>query len=118
MTSDKLTNETTTTTTQNYSKDDQLDQQDLDKIQDVAKKILNPNNENPQINEYIQSTMSYIGNALYKMQTTNDKDATAKEIADDLTAKFNLWKDEREKNKNQEGNGEDNEKQEEEKKKK
>ena len=96
---------TTTTTNGNYSKDDQLSQQDLTKIQEVAQKILNPNNEHPQINEYIRSTMSYIGNALYKMQTTNDKDATAKEIADDLTAKFNHWKEEREKNNNQETNG-------------
>ncbi|KAG5422316.1 hypothetical protein I9W82_001411 [Candida metapsilosis] len=119
MTTDKPTNEQTTTTeTQNYSKDDQLDQQDLNKIQEVAKNILNPNNENPQMNEYIQATMSYIGNAMYKMQTTNDKDATAKEIANDLTEKFNHWKEEREKNKSQEGanEGQTDEKKDEEKK--
>ncbi|KAI5968918.1 hypothetical protein KGF57_000033 [Candida theae] len=101
MTSDKPANEPTTNETQNYSKGDQLGQKDLDKIQEVAKGILNPNNENPQINEYIQSTLSYIGNAMYKMQTTNDKNATAKEIADDLTAKFESWKEQRDKQEKQ-----------------
>ncbi|CAI5758322.1 unnamed protein product [Candida verbasci] len=75
----------------NNNSDPKLNQQDLDKIKDVASKILNPNNEHPQINEYIQSTFSYIGNAMYKMQTTNDRDATAKEIANDLTNKFETW---------------------------
>ncbi|KAI5969078.1 hypothetical protein CANMA_001882 [Candida margitis] len=112
----KPANESTNTTAENNQNSNnnnnnngaahsELDQQDLNQIQDVAKKILNPNNENPQMNEYIQSTMSYIGNMMHKMQTTNDKDATAKEIADDLTTKFNNWKEEREKNKKEETNG-------------
>ncbi|KAI5952810.1 hypothetical protein KGF54_003677 [Candida jiufengensis] len=72
-------------------KKDELDKQDLNKIEDIAKNILNPNNENPQMNEYINSTMSYIGDVIQKMQNTNDKDATAKEIADDLTKRFENW---------------------------
>ncbi|RCK58091.1 hypothetical protein Cantr_06045 [Candida viswanathii] len=74
----------------------ELHQEDLNQIQDIAKKILNPNNDNPTMNEYILSTFAYIGTALMKMQTTNDRQATAKEIADDLTQKFETWVQNRE----------------------
>ncbi|KAI5960945.1 uncharacterized protein KGF55_004212 [Candida pseudojiufengensis] len=100
VTTTNNTNSTDSTTDEpkNYSAEtkeilnkDELSQQDLNQIENIAKGVLNPNNENPQMNEYINSTMSYIGNVLQKMQNTNDKDATAKEIADDLTKKFENW---------------------------
>ena len=75
----------------NGNNQDEITSEQLAKIQTVAQGILNPNGENPQMNEYIQSTLSYIGNAIEKMQNTNDKDATAKEIADDLTSKYESW---------------------------
>ncbi|EER30599.1 predicted protein [Candida tropicalis MYA-3404] len=75
---------------------EELNQNDLNQIKDIAQKILNPNNNNPTMNEYIQSTFAYIGTALMKMQTTNDKQATAKEIADDLTQRFETWVQNRE----------------------
>ncbi|KAI3402846.1 hypothetical protein KGF56_004307 [Candida oxycetoniae] len=76
---------------ENTSASPELNQEDLHKIQNITEKILNPNGENPQTNEYIKATFSYIGNALKKMQDTDDRDATAKEIADDLTSKFESW---------------------------
>ncbi|ODV66198.1 hypothetical protein HYPBUDRAFT_99028, partial [Hyphopichia burtonii NRRL Y-1933] len=61
----------------------------------LVKQILNPNGEDPRIDEYITSTFSYILNVLYKMVTTDDKEATAKEIAQDLNDKFDRWVEQR-----------------------
>ncbi|CAK9438995.1 uncharacterized protein LODBEIA_P32190 [Lodderomyces beijingensis] len=96
MSSEKTGNESSVTaasdsTHQQQQQPQELNQADLAKIQDITQKILNPNGEHPQVNDYIQSTFSYIGNALKKMQETDDKQATAKEIADDLTQKFEQW---------------------------
>lgn len=75
---------------------EELNQNDISQIRDIAQKILNPDNNNPTMNEYIQSTFAYIGTALMKMQNTNDRQATAKEIADDLTQRFEAWVESRE----------------------
>lgn len=68
-----------------------FDINDLAKLENITQKVLDPNNENPHMGEYIKGTFSYIANAMIKMQTTNDRQATAKEIADDLTQKFDNW---------------------------
>ena len=68
-----------------------FDINDLVKHESITQKVLDPNNENPHMGEYIKGTFSYIANAMIKMQTTNDRQATAKEIAEDLSQKFDDW---------------------------
>mmetsp|Transcript_2074 Transcript_2074/g.2258 ORF Transcript_2074/g.2258 Transcript_2074/m.2258 type:complete len:140 (+) Transcript_2074:699-1118(+) len=60
-------------------------------IMDLFRNALNPNGEYPQVDEYLTSTFSYVQNVFNKMQTAEDKDATAKEIAEDLTDRFDKW---------------------------
>ncbi|CAK7896167.1 hypothetical protein CAAN1_03S02278 [[Candida] anglica] len=64
-------------------------------LMEMARSILNPNGENPRIDEYITSTFSYISASLYKVATATDKDAAAKAIADDLSEKFDRWMESR-----------------------
>lgn len=66
-------------------------------IMSLLRNALNPNGENPKVDEYITSTFGYVQNVFHRMQTTNDKDATAKEIAEDLSSKFDKWLSEQKK---------------------
>lgn len=65
-----------------------LEQQSL---MQLTRAILNPNGDDPRIDQYITSSFSYILSAFYKMATATDKDVAAKEIADDLNTKFENW---------------------------
>lgn len=73
--------------------------EDAQKLMDLTKSILNPNGDNPHVDEYITASFQYILGAFYKMTTSSDKEATAREIAADLNAKFDHWVSEREKQK-------------------
>ncbi|CUM45497.1 uncharacterized protein AC631_05250 [Debaryomyces fabryi] len=75
-------------------------------IMDLFRNALNPNGEYPQVDEYLTSTFSYVQNVFNKMQTAEDKDATAKEIAEDLTDRFDKWMSEQQ-NKNKNSNKQD-----------
>jgi hypothetical protein len=68
----------------------------------LAKNILNPNGKDPNIDEYINATFGYILGALHKVSTSDNKEAAAREIAEDLTEKFETWKADRENRKAQE----------------
>lgn len=75
-------------------------------IMDLFRNALNPNGEYPQVDDYLTSTFSYVQNVFNKMQTAEDKDATAKEIAEDLTDRFDKWMSEQQ-NKNKNSNKQD-----------
>lgn len=68
----------------------------------LAKNILNPNGKDPNIDEYINATFGYILGALHKVSIADNKEAAAREIAEDLTEKFETWKADRENRKAQE----------------
>lgn len=53
--------------------------------------ILNPNGDNPKVDQYLSSTFGYIRNSLNKISTAEDKDKATKEIADDLKSKLENW---------------------------
>lgn len=62
----------------------------------LVKSVLNPNGEDPRIDEYISSTFNYILGIFYKMTTAENKDEAAQEIAADLNERFDKWVEERE----------------------
>lgn len=74
-------------------------------IMNLFRSALNPNGENPQIDEYLTSTFSYVQNVFNKMKTAEDKDVAAKEIADDLSSRFDKWVSEKENKKKEAGQG-------------
>lgn len=82
-------------------------------IMNLFRNALNPNGENPQVDEYLTSTFGYLQNVFNKMQTAEDKDATAEEIAQDLTDRFDEWISERENKKKDSDKKEESDKQEE-----
>lgn len=82
-------------------------------IMNLFRNALNPNGENPQVDEYLTSTFGYLQNVFNKMQTAEDKDATAEEIAQDLTDRFDKWISERENKKMDPEKEEESDKQEE-----
>lgn len=82
-------------------------------IMNLFRNALNPNGQNPQIDEYLTSTFGYLQNVFNKMQTAEDKDATAEEIAQDLTDRFDKWISERENKKKDSDKKEESDKQEE-----
>lgn len=57
----------------------------------AVRTLLNPNGDNPTMDQYITSTFNYITNMFDKMQNASDSDAAAKEIAEDLKEKFENW---------------------------
>lgn len=81
-------------------------------IMNLFRNALNPNGENPQVDEYLTSTFGYLQNVFNKMQTAEDKDATAEEIAQDLTDRFDKWISERENKKKDSNTKEESEKEE------
>lgn len=82
-------------------------------IMNLFRNALNPNGENPQVDEYLTSTFGYLQNVFNKMQTAEDKDATAEEIAQDLTDRFDKWISERENKEKDSDKKEESDKQEE-----
>lgn len=60
-------------------------------LEETLRKILNPNGENKQMDEYLTSTFNYISNAFEKMQNAPDSEKSAQEIAQDLKTKFEGW---------------------------
>ncbi|EAZ63658.2 hypothetical protein PICST_28028 [Scheffersomyces stipitis CBS 6054] len=84
--------------------------QEQQSLINLVKNVLNPNGDDPRVDQYISSTFQYISGVLYKMSVSTDKEATAKEIAEDLSERFNKWKDEREKQKAEKQNGQSDEK--------
>lgn len=68
-------------------------QEQMNRLLAVAKAVLNPNGDNPQVDEYINASFDYILEILHKMATTNDKEATAREITEDLNTRFQNWVD-------------------------
>lgn len=82
-------------------------------IMNLFRNALNPNGENPQVDEYLTSTFGYLQNVFNKMQAAEDKDATAEEIAQDLTDRFDKWISERENKKKDSDKKEESDKQEE-----
>ncbi|CUM48027.1 unnamed protein product [Debaryomyces tyrocola] len=81
-------------------------------IMNLFRNALNPNGENPQVDEYLTSTFGYLQNVFNKMQTAEDKDAAAEEIAQDLTDRFDKWISERENKKVDSDKKEESDKQE------
>ncbi|KAK6459771.1 uncharacterized protein RJT20DRAFT_132889 [Scheffersomyces xylosifermentans] len=68
-------------------------------LMSLVRTALNPEGKDPRVDEYITATFSYISGAFYKMATSTDKEATAKETAEDLNTRFENWVAEREKKK-------------------
>lgn len=60
-------------------------------IEDAVRNLLNPNGENPNMDQYVTNTFDYITNMFDKMQNASDPDAASKEIAEDLRQKFDNW---------------------------
>ncbi|KAG7661254.1 uncharacterized protein J8A68_005250 [[Candida] subhashii] len=69
----------------------EFDSNEFNHLLEITQSILNPNGEHPEIGEFVTTCFHYIAQALAKMQSSTDKQATAKEIADDLTQRFNDW---------------------------
>lgn len=65
--------------------------EDKEKLVSLVKSILNPNGENPKVDDYINGTFGYIEGVLRKMALSENKEDTAKEIADDLNQRFDRW---------------------------
>lgn len=65
--------------------------EDKDKLVALVKSILNPNGENPKVDEYINGTFGYIEGVLKKMALSENKEETAEEIAQDLNERFDQW---------------------------
>lgn len=65
--------------------------EDKDKLVALVKSILNPNGENPKVDEYINGTFGYIEGVLKKMALSENKEETAEEIAQDLNQRFDQW---------------------------
>lgn len=57
----------------------------------TVRKLLNPNGENPQMDQYVTNTFDYISNMFDKMQKSDNPEVAAKEIAEDLKVKFENW---------------------------
>lgn len=81
---------------QDLAKADLPTTEDQKKLEDIVKQAI------PQYSEYVGATFNYIGEAMKKMATTNDRDAASKEIAEDLKSKWENFVKEREANKNNE----------------
>lgn len=77
-------------------------------LMELTRKVLNPNGDDPRVDQYITSCFSYILGVLYKMSVSNNREETAKEIAQDLNHKFEAWVSEREKAKAEEAAAEAN----------
>lgn len=60
-------------------------------IEDAVRKLLNPNGENPNMDQYVTNTFNYITGMFDKMQSASYPDAASKEIAEDLKQKFDNW---------------------------
>ncbi|SGZ51470.1 CIC11C00000002402 [Sungouiella intermedia] len=60
-------------------------------LEDAVRKLLNPNGENPNMDQYVTNTFNYISNMFNKMQNASDPEAASKEIAEDLKLKFENW---------------------------
>lgn len=71
-------------------------------LEETIRKIVNPEGQNPQMDQYVTNTFDYIGKMFEKMQTAPDSEAAAKEIAEDLKAKFEGWVKSQEANPEQE----------------
>lgn len=65
--------------------------EDQDKLRDSVRSLLNPDGSNERMDGYINSTFSYVQNALDKVAHAEDKDAASKEIANDIVQKFKVW---------------------------
>lgn len=76
---------------QNFSKKDVPSKEEQHELETAVKKLLNPDGSNQQMNGYIESTFSYVQEALDKMANSTDKDATANAIAEDLKQKWGGW---------------------------
>ncbi|CUM66925.1 uncharacterized protein PRCAT00004610001 [Priceomyces carsonii] len=73
--------------------------QDQQNLLEGIRKILNPDNDNPQMDEYITSCFGYVMQALYKVSNAEDREKASEEIAEDLKERFERWKDDFEKRK-------------------
>lgn len=65
--------------------------EDQKKLEDLTRKLLNPNGENNQVESYITSTFGYIQGMFQKMKDAPDSDKAANEIAEDLKQRFEGW---------------------------
>lgn len=59
---------------------------------DIINRAVNPNN-NEKTHNTIHSVFNYIQDAIYKMEKTDDRDKTSKEIVEDIGNKFKAWAD-------------------------
>ncbi|KAG7196248.1 uncharacterized protein KQ657_000261 [Scheffersomyces spartinae] len=59
---------------------------------DIINRAFNPNHSEKTQNT-IKSIFDYIQDAVYKMEKTDDRDKTSKEIVEDLGNKFKAWAD-------------------------
>lgn len=91
MSSDGPTEGTSDAKLHTIENNDGPSQEQMTKLLAVAKSVLNPNGDNPQVDEYLNGSFNYILEILHKMATTNDKDATAREITEDLNTRFQTW---------------------------
>lgn len=60
-------------------------------FEQTVRKLLNPNGENAQMDQYVTNTFDYISNMFDKMQKSDNPEVAAKEIAEDLKVKFENW---------------------------
>lgn len=74
-------------------KDDLPTPEQQKEFETTVRKILNPDGENKQMDQYVTNTFDYISNMFDKMQKAPDPELAAKEIAEDLKQKFENWAD-------------------------
>ncbi|RLV95004.1 hypothetical protein JA1_001333 [Spathaspora sp. JA1] len=77
--------------TQGGKENTEITQDQIDQIVGKLKQGLDPEGKNPGISQFVDSTSQYISDAYAKMQSTSNKEDTAKEIADDITGKLENW---------------------------
>lgn len=55
------------------------------------KRLLNPDGTKPEMDQYVSSTFRYVTDAIDQMANSDDRDKTAKAIADDMHQKWGAW---------------------------
>lgn len=68
-----------------------LTQEQLQEFQATIKNLLNPNDNNPQMDSYISNTFQYLLGALNKIDSADDKDKATDEVSSDIIGKLIAW---------------------------
>lgn len=89
----------------NFSEKDVPSQEDQAKLMDSVRGLLNPDGTNQQMDQYINSTFSYIGGMLSKVATAQDKDKASHEVAEDIVGKLKSWVESKQKEADEKAEG-------------